>query len=121
MKPRKLTKAERAQLEAMDRKLERNTSQRAKNPTWAHPDRPTIAKGTGARTGNDFRGEGGVRGAASLVNGFHPKEVRRARALMPSHAHCIKDDGTVRFRNRKEERGFVHAQQVAFARANIGG
>lgn len=121
MKPAKLTKAEQKALAAMDRRLEANTAQRAKNPAWAHPDKPTIAKGTGGRTGNDFRGEGGVQGAASIVNGFHPKEVKRAQRLMPAFADCIKSDGTVRFKNRREERGFVRAQQVMMARAYAGG
>lgn len=114
MKPKKLTKAEREHLDRLNRRLEQPRAKIKHSLDCT----PTKSTGTGNRTGNDFRGEGGMRGAASLVNGFHPKEVNRARRLMPKYAECIKDDGTVRFRNRQEERGFVIAQQVMLAKAN---
>ena len=39
----------------------------------------------------------------SIVEGCHPAEVPRARSLMPSVAHCIKDDGSVEFSDRAEQ------------------
>ena len=113
MKPKRLTKAERKRLEALDAR-----------PGWkptmaATPKVASRGKGTGNRTGNDFRSTtGGVRGAESVVNGFHPSEVARARKLMPSVAHMIGNDGSVRFKNRKEERKFVREQQTGLARAH---
>lgn len=42
----------------------------------------------------------------SIAQGFHPKEVNRARKLMPEVQHCIKDNGRVEFADRSEERRF---------------
>lgn len=39
----------------------------------------------------------------SITEGFHPKEVERARRVMGDDlGGCIQDDGTVRFRDRDQ-------------------
>jgi hypothetical protein len=48
----------------------------------------------------------------SVMHGFHPDEVGEARRLLPAFQECIRDDGTVQFDSRKQERGFVKAQDA---------
>jgi len=41
-------------------------------------------------------------GQMSITEGFHPKEVPKARKLMKDLGGCIMDDGRVRFDNRAQ-------------------
>lgn len=41
-------------------------------------------------------------GQFSITEGFHPREVPKARKLMRDVGDCIQDDGRVRFSNRDE-------------------
>jgi len=52
--------------------------------------------------------------SVSMTEGFHKNEVRKARGMMPGFQHCIRDDGSVVFSSRSEERGFKAAQARAF-------
>lgn len=49
--------------------------------------------------------------SVSLMEGFHPKEVREARRRMPEVQQCIKDDGRVEFSDRSEQRRFAAAMR----------
>jgi hypothetical protein len=48
----------------------------------------------------------------SVAHGFHPDEVSGARVAVEKaggSGSCIRDDGTVRFTERREERAFTKA------------
>lgn len=53
--------------------------------------------------------------SVSLTEGFNRNEVGRARQLLPNHQHCIRDDGSVVFSSRSEQRSFMAAQERAFS------
>lgn len=51
--------------------------------------------------------------AVSLMEGFHPTEVNDARRSMPAVGHCIRDDGSVKFRDREEQKKYAKAKATA--------
>lgn len=52
--------------------------------------------------------------SVSMTEGFHKNEVEKARKMIPGYQHCIRDDGSVVFSSRSEQRGFMKAQSRAF-------
>lgn len=72
----------------------------------------------GRRTRDSFAGNRRFAGseAVSRTEGFRPFEVKRARKNLPQYQHCIRDDGSVVFQSRQEQRGFVRAQSEWFSR-----
>lgn len=54
--------------------------------------------------------------AISRTEGFRPFEVKRARKNLKEFQHCIRDDGSVVFADRQEQRQFVRAQNAWFDR-----
>jgi len=52
----------------------------------------------------------------SMTEGFHPSEVGEARRMFgESHGACIQNDGTVRFKNRDEQRGYMKRKSEVYA------
>ena len=56
----------------------------------------------------------------SLWNMYHPREVKRARRLFPDHQSCIRDDGTVAFDSRSQERSYRARRTALEDRINRG-
>lgn len=76
----------------------------------------TVHESDRAFGGNRFYGNRRFAEGESIsrCQGFRPQEVRRARKNLPQFQHCIRDDGTVVFSDRKEERKFAAAQDRWF-------
>jgi putative FmdB family regulatory protein len=52
----------------------------------------------------------------SLMEGFHPTEVAEARQMFgEKHGQCIRDDGSVQFANREEQRGYAKRKAEIYA------
>lgn len=52
----------------------------------------------------------------SLMQGCHPSEVKLLKKIVGADFEsCVKDDGTVKFKNRKQERAYVAAFERARA------
>jgi putative FmdB family regulatory protein len=58
--------------------------------------------------------------SVSLTEGFAKNEVLKARRMLPQFQHCIRDDGSVVFANRSEQRKYVAAQEKAFSSLTKG-
>lgn len=53
----------------------------------------------------------------SLTEWFHPAEVAEARRELGDAGSCVRDDGTVHFRNRQEQRKYLTAKADIMKRA----
>jgi len=54
---------------------------------------------------------------ASMTEGFHSSEVSEAREMFGEvHGSCIKDDGTVEFKNRDEQRGYMRRKAEIYSK-----
>lgn len=94
-----------AELDAKGRVLCPECGQRAEQD-WSAK---TIAPGGAARSFNGER-------QTSLTEGFHSSEVDEARRMFgETHGGCIQNDGTVRFKNREEQRGYMKRKAEVYA------
>jgi len=56
----------------------------------------------------------------SVTEGFHSSEVGEARQMFGAYGHCIKDDGSVSFTNRDEQRGYMQKKSDIYKKNTEG-
>lgn len=53
----------------------------------------------------------------SITEGFHSSEVAEARQMFgETHGACIQSDGSVRFKNRDEQRGYMRRKAEIYSK-----